>query len=105
MVIDWEQVRRRYGDGARVPMAGGKALEVTGVTDDAVLIRTSLWSDEIARGDLDTAVALISNGDLPAHALPNTQRPESFAEEYRRRVSDVRGSAVAFILRDLGYLQ
>lgn len=104
-MIDWEHVRERYASGAQVPMVGNKSLEVTEVSDDALSIRTSLWSDQIARDDLESAVALISDGELPAHALPNTERPQSFAEEYRRRVSDVRASSVAFILRDLGYLK
>ena len=103
--LDWTEVQRRYGGGARLTDVPGRPVEITGVDDQHVHIRSSLWRDSLARADLERAVELIASGELPAHALPTAERPRSFAEEYRRHVADARGSSVAFILRDLGHLE
>jgi ssDNA-binding replication factor A large subunit len=98
MPLNWEEVKRRYGSGAKIPtVAGGKTFEVTGADDDGISIRTSLWTDTLAREDLEKAVELIEAGRLTRH-------PGHFAEEYRHRVADARGTSVAHILKDLGYL-
>ena len=98
MSLDWQEVTSRYGGGALVPtVAGGKTLQVTGVTDEGIDIRTSLWKDTLARKDLEKAVTLLGEGRLSRH-------PGTFAEDYRTHVADVRGTSVAHILRDLGFL-
>lgn len=98
MPLDWEEVRRRYGRGARVPtVAGGKTLEVTGVDGDYIYIRNPLWKDALSRVHLEKAVGLIETGRL-------TRDPGLFAEEYRHEVADIRGTSVAHILKDLGFL-
>jgi hypothetical protein len=98
MPLDWEDVKRRYDGGAKVPtVAGGKTLQVTGVDDGAVHIKTSLWSDSLAREHLELAVRLLEDGKLTRH-------PGHFAEQYRHNVADVRGTSAAHILKDLGHL-
>jgi hypothetical protein len=98
MPLDWQDVQRRYGQGAQVPtVAGGKTLEVTGADEDRIYIRTSLWRAELQRSDLERAVSLLEEGRITRH-------PGHFAEEYRHMVTDERGSSVAHILKDLGFL-
>ncbi len=98
MPLDWNEVKRRYGSGFLVPtVAGGKTLEVTAADEERIYIRTPLWKDELQRTHLETAVSLIEDGRLTRH-------PGHFAEEYRHTVADVRGSCVAHILKDLGFL-
>lgn len=98
MPLEWDEVKRRYGKGAQVPTAaGGKTLEITGVDDDRIYIKTPLWKAELQRAHLEKAVVLLEEGRLTRH-------PGHFAEEYRHMVADVRGSSVAHILKDLGFL-
>jgi hypothetical protein len=98
MPLDWNEVKRRYGSGFLVPtVAGGKTLEVTAADEERIYIKTPLWKDELQRTHLEKAVSLIEDGHLTRH-------PGHFAEEYRHTVADVRGSSVAHILKDLGFL-
>lgn len=78
-------------------VAGGKTLEVTGADEDTISIRTPLWRTNLKRTDLERAVLLVEQGRLTRHA-------GHFAEEYRHMVADARGSSVAHILKDLGFL-
>jgi hypothetical protein len=103
--LDWEQVKRRYGGGAKVQMMGGRTLDIVGADDEWIQIRSPLWKDSLARTDLEKAVRLVEVGTLTRYAVPSKKQPRSFAEEYRQHVADVRGSSVAYILRDLGYLE
>jgi hypothetical protein len=98
MPLDWAEVIRRYGDGAKVPtVAGGKTLEVTGADEQAVYIRNSLWRDSLQRLHLEKAVELLEQGRLnPVAGL--------FVEEYRTEVADARATSAAHILKDLGFL-
>jgi len=99
MPIDWVEVQRRYGDGARIPtVAGGKTLEITGVDETGVHIRNALWRDTLRRADLEKAVELIENGVVSRDAGP-------FVEQYRTFVADVRATSAAHVLKDLGFLQ
>lgn len=98
MPLDWDEVKRRYGDGARVPtVAGGKTLEITGADDESIQIRTSLWRDQLRREDLEKAVRLLEEGRL-------SHDPAAFAEEYRYAVADSRMTSAAHVLKDLGHL-
>ena len=98
MPLDWDEVKRRYGDGAQVPtVAGGKTLDVTGADDEHIYIQTRLWKDALRRADLEKAVALIEEGRM-------TRQPGAFAEEYRTIVADARGTSVAHVLKDMGHL-
>jgi hypothetical protein len=105
MPLDWTEVLRRYGEGGEVATAPGRSLRITGADDDAIHIASSLWKDALARADLEKAVRLIEDGRLARRAVPDARHPRSFAEEYRQQVADVRGSSVAYILRDLGHLE
>lgn len=105
MPLDWSEVTSRYAQGAEVPTAPGRTLRITGADEEAIHIASSLWQDTLAREDLEKAVRLIEEGRLVGRAVPNAQQPRSFAEEYRQQVADVRGSSVAYILRDLGHLE
>lgn len=100
MTLDWNEVMRRYREGANVPtVAGGKTLEVTGADDERVYIKGgSLWHDAISREHLETAARMIEDGVL-------SRLPVAFVEGYHERVSPNRGTAVAHILKDLGYLE
>jgi hypothetical protein len=97
--LDWEEVRRRYGDGAQVPtVAGGKTLDVTGADDDAVYIRGGrLWTAALQRADLELAADLIARGEL-------SRSPVAFVEEYHERVAPERGTSVAHVLKDFGFI-
>lgn len=100
MPLDWEQVKRRYGNGAQVPtVAGGKTLDVTGADDEAVYIRGGrLWSAVLQRVHLELAVELIECGEL-------SNSPVAFVEEYHERVAPERGTSAAHILKDFGFIK
>lgn len=100
MILDWDEVVRRYGAGARVPtVAGGKTLEITSADDTGIHIAGGrLWRATLAREDLERAAALLSNGDLG-------RSPVAFVEDYHEKVRPQRGTAVAHIFADLGLLE
>ena len=98
MPLDWTEVKRRYGKGAKVPtVAGGKTLEVTGADDDAIYIRNPLWQAQLSRKNLEKGVELIEQGVID-------RDPGLFVEDYRVYVTDERSTSAAHILRDLGFL-
>ena len=99
MPLDWQEVKRRYGGGAHVPtVAGGKTLDVTGADDEAIYIRGGrLWTAALERGHLELAAELIERGEL-------SRSPVAFVEEYRERVSPDRGTSVAHVLKDFGFI-
>lgn len=98
--LDWNEVRARYGHGAWVStVAGGKVLEVTGADEAHIYIRGgSLWTDALARSDLETAARMLDAGELP-------RAPVAFVEAYHEKVSPRRGTAVAHIMKDFGLLE
>ena len=99
MPLDWDVVRGRYADGARIPtVAGGKTLEITGVDESGVHIRHALWRDTLLREHLEQAVTLIEEDRMSRHA-------GLFVEDYRALVADVGATSAAHVLKDLGYLQ
>jgi hypothetical protein len=99
MPLDWSEVQRRYGQGARIPtVAGGKTLQITSVDDDNVYIRHPLWTDALSREHLEKAARLIEDGRITRHA-------GLFAEEYRAEVADVRATSAAHVLKHLGFLE
>ena len=98
MPLEWAEIRRRYGKGARVPtITGGKYLQVAGVSDDAITIETPIWTALLQREHLEKGVQLIEEG------LISTD-PGLFVEDYMVYVSKNRATSVAHILRDLGFL-
>lgn len=99
MPLDWNDVMRRYADGAQIPtIAGDKVLQITGADAEHIYIRGgSLWKDELRRADLERAVRLLEEGQI-------SRSPVAFVEDYHEQVSPRRGTAVAHILRDLGVL-
>ena len=105
MPLDWDLVKQRYGGGAQVPTVRERTVTVTGADDQHLHVKSALWKDALARADLERAVLLVEQGTLTRRALPDASNPRSFAEEYRQHVADARGSTVAYILRDLGYLE
>lgn len=99
MPLDWDAVKRRYEDGAKVPtVAGNKTLEVTGADDEAIYIRGGrLWTAALERGHLELAAELIERGEL-------SRSPVAFVEEYHERVTPERGTSVAHVLKDFGFV-
>jgi hypothetical protein len=97
--LDWAQVMSRYAGGTTIPtVAGGKTLEITGVDEEGVHIRHSLWRDTLAREHLEKAAALIEADGMSRHA-------GLFVEEYRALVADIRATSAAHVLKDLGFLE
>lgn len=99
MPLDWSAVMARYGDGAQVPtVAGGKTLDVTGADDAHVYIRGGrLWTAALAREHLEGAAAAIERGEM-------SRSPVAFVEEFHERIHPERGTAVAHILKDFGFI-
>ena len=98
MPLDWTKVKKRYAQGAHVPtVAGGKTLEVAGADDEAIEIRTPLWSARLKRAYLERAVELIEEGVI-------SRDPALFVEDYKIYVTDERGTSTAHVLKDLGFL-
>jgi hypothetical protein len=100
MPLDWDEVKRRYANGAAVPtVAGGKTLDVTGADDTGISIRGgSLWTAVLRREHLEEAVRRIEAGTM-------SRLPVSFVEEYHETIASERGTAVAHVLKDFGYLE
>jgi len=99
MPLEWDEVKRRYAGGTLVPtVAGGKTLEVTGVDDAGIHIRGGrLWTATLEREHLEQAARLVEEGRL-------SRLPVSFVEGYHELVAPERGTAVAHILNDFGYI-
>ncbi len=99
MPLDWDEVMARYGSGARVPtVAGGKTLEVEGADSEHVYIRGGrLWRAALPRERLQRAAAAIERGEM-------SRSPVAFVEEYHERIHPERGTAVAHILKDFGFI-
>ena len=98
MPLDWARVIEKYGRGAMVPtIAGGKFLQVSCATEDAIHIATPVWEAVLARINLEVAVDLIEDGTISSD-------PGLFVEDYMLYVSKVKATSVAHILRDLGFL-
>lgn len=98
MALDWTQVKKKYGKGAEVPtVAGGKTLTVTGADDEAIHIKSPLWTAKLSRANLEKGVELIEQGVI-------ARDPGLFVEDYRIYVTDERATSAAHILRDLGIL-
>ena len=98
MPLDWSKVTERYGAGYRVPtITGGKHLQVSRATDEAIYIESPIWTARLAREDLEKGVELIDEGTISTD-------PGLFVEDYMIYVSKNRATSVAHILRDLGFL-
>jgi hypothetical protein len=98
MALDWVTVKKKYGKGAEVPtVAGGKTLTVIGVDDEAIHIKSPLWTAKLSRKNLEKGVELIEQGVI-------ARDPGLFVEDYRIYVTDERPTSAAHILRDLGVL-
>jgi len=106
--FDWKLLQERYPPGTELPpLAGGSRMYVTGVDDEKLSVRSHLWQDSLTRKDLESAVVLLGEGELP-------REPIGFAEALRRR--QLQGEHVnpacsrvpnmtAVVLKDLGYLE
>ncbi len=98
MPLDWSRVIQKYGAGAKVEtITGGKFLQVSHATDEAIYIESPIWTARLAREDLEKGVQLIEEGTISTD-------PGLFVEDYMLYVSNTRATSVAHILRDLGYL-
>ena len=99
MPLDWNEVMARYGSGAQVPtVAGGKTLEVEGADAQHIYIRGGrLWRAALPRDHLERAAAAIERGEM-------SRSPVAFVEEYHERIHPERGTAVAHILKDFGFI-
>jgi hypothetical protein len=98
MPLDWSEVKKKYGNGAKVPtVVGGKFLQVARVDDEAIHIESPIWKAKLLRSDLEKGVDLIEKGTI-------SRDPGLFVEDYMLYVTKERGTSVAHILRDLGFL-
>jgi hypothetical protein len=98
MPLDWAQVRKKYGKGVSIPtVAGGKSLQITGADDEAIHIKSPLWTAKLSRNNLEKAVELIEQGVI-------AREPGLFVEDYRVYVADERPTSAAHVLKDLGFL-
>ncbi|WP_020186319.1 hypothetical protein [Methylopila sp. 73B] len=98
MPLNWQDVKVKYGGGAKVPtITGGKFVTISDVSDEAIHIWTPIWTAELARADLEKGVALIEEGVISTD-------PGLFVEDYMLYVTRNRATSTAHILRDLGYL-
>lgn len=98
MPLDWSKVMDKYGSGASVPtITGGKFLQVSHATEQAIHIETPIWSAVLERDNLEKGVRLIEEGTI-------SPDPGLFVEDYMLYVSNQRATSVAHILRDLGFL-
>ena len=97
--LDWTALQRDFGAGGEIPtVAGGKKLVITGVDDEYVYIKHSLWRDQLAREHLEKAARLVEEQAMTRH-------PGLFAEEYRTMVADVRATSAAHVLKHYGVLE
>ena len=98
MPLDWSEVIKKYGNGAKVPtVTGGKFLQVSRADETAVYIESPIWSATLDRVNLEKGVALIEEGLI-------SRDPGLFVEDYMLYVANQRATSVAHILRDLGFL-
>jgi hypothetical protein len=98
MPLNWDEVKKKYGAGAKVPtIVGDKFVTISNVTDQAIHIWTPIWTAELARADLEKGVALIEDGTI-------SRDPGLFVEDYMLYVTRNRATSTAHILRDLGFL-
>jgi hypothetical protein len=98
MPLDWAVVSQRYGDGAQVPtVAGNKILQITGVDEEKIHIKSPLWVASLSRANLEKGVQLIEEGVID-------RQPGQFVEDYKIYVADERATSAAHILKDLGFL-
>ncbi|GLK67152.1 hypothetical protein [Hansschlegelia plantiphila] len=98
MPLDWSKVMEKYGAGAKVTtITGGKFLQISRATDEAIYIESPIWTARLAREDLEKGVSLIDDGTISTD-------PGLFVEDYMLYVSNNRATSVAHILRDLGFL-
>jgi hypothetical protein len=95
----WEDVVKRYKDGAQIePIPGASTLEVTGADDEKVYVKHRLWQDALSRRNLEKAVTLLEAGKM-------TRKSGDFIDQYRTFVEDERPTTAATVLKDLGYLE
>ena len=98
MPLDWSEVKKKYGEGFKVPtVTGGKFLQVARVDDEAIYIESPIWQATLHRVNLEKGVALIEDGTV-------SRDPGLFVEDYMLYVANERATSVAHILRDLGFL-
>ena len=98
MPLDWSEVIKKYGNGAKVPtVTGGKFLQASRADETAVYIESPIWSATLDRVNLEKGVALIEEGLI-------SRDPGLFVEDYMLYVANQRATSVAHILRDLGFL-
>jgi hypothetical protein len=87
MPLDWSIVSQRYADGAQVPtVAGGKILQVTGVDEEKIHIKSPLWVASLSRQNLEKGVELIEEGVID-------RQPGQFVEDYKIYVADERATS------------
>ncbi len=98
MPLEWSNVMEKYSAGAKVAtISGGKFLQISRATDEAIYIESPIWTARLAREDLEKSVDLIEEGTISTD-------PGLFVEDYMLYVSNNRATSVAHILRDLGFL-
>jgi hypothetical protein len=97
--LDWDEVVKKYKDGADVEaIPGASTLEVTGADDSKVYVKHRLWKDALSRENLEKAVMLLEEGKM-------TNKSGDFIDQYRTMIADERPTTAATVLKDLGYLE
>jgi hypothetical protein len=96
--LDWNDVVRRYKDGAEIePTHGVATVSVSGADDEKVYIKHRMWEAALSRHNLEKAVTLLERGKM-------TRKSDDFIDQYRIYVEDERPTTAATVLKDLGYL-
>src|SRR4029077_19234730 len=63
--LDWNDVVRRYKDGAEIePTHGVATVSVSGADDEKVYIKHRMWEAALSRHNLEKAVTLLERGKM-----------------------------------------
>lgn len=77
MKVSWDEVRSRYGEGAKLAaVVGGSQFEIVGVDELQIHFTARLWTDVLARERLEQAAEYLEAG-------PSQLTATDFLERYR----------------------
>lgn len=99
MSLDWDDVVKRYGEGAELASIPGAAtLAVTGADDQYIYVKHRLWKDKLTRKNIEKAVDMLAAGKM-------ARTSGDFVDQYRTFIADERPTTAATVLKDLGFLK
>ena len=97
--LDWDDVVKRYGNGAEIASIPGAAtLAVTGADDEFIYVKHRLWKDKLTRKNIEKAVGMLAAGKM-------ARTSGDFVDQYRTFIADERPTTAATVLKDLGFLK